>query len=204
VRNGVDVPCEPLYFGPGRCETASFPIGGDVDKPIQRVLLTERQLAAVVARLGRQISEDYAGKDLVLVCILRGAVVFLADLLRHISIPCSIDFMAISSYGCSTTSSGVVRIQKDLADSVEGKHVLVVEDILDTGHTLGYIKRNLLTRKPASLRICTLLAKEVERQVVVTPEYVGAVVPDEFVVGYGLDFAQKYRNLPEVCSLGKG
>jgi hypoxanthine phosphoribosyltransferase len=166
-----------------------------------RVLLSPERLSEVVRRLGRRITEDYRGKDLALVCILRGAVVFLADLLREIKIPCTIDFVAISSYGSSTKSSGVVRIQKDLSDSVEGKHVLVVEDIVDTGRTLDYIKRNLLTRGPASLKICTLLAKQVKRHVEVELEYVGAVVPDEFVVGYGLDHAQKLRNLPAVYSL---
>ncbi len=169
-----------------------------MDAALEKVLLTQKQIGEVVARLADRINADYTGKELALVCILRGAVVFLADLLRHLKVPCTIDFMAISSYGLSTVSSGVVRIQKDLSESIEGKHVLIVEDIVDTGRTLAYIKRNLLTRKPASLRVCTLLAKDTRREVVVAPEYVGAVVPDEFVVGYGLDFAQRYRNLPVV------
>jgi hypoxanthine phosphoribosyltransferase len=169
-----------------------------VHGPIEKVLLTQEQIEAVVVRLAGRINTDYARKELALVCILRGAVVFLADLLRHLKVPCTVDFMAISSYGLSTESSGVVRIQKDLSDSIEGRHVLIVEDIVDTGRTLAYIKRNLLTRKPASLRVCTLLSKDTRREVVVAPEYVGVVVPDEFVVGYGLDFAQKHRNLPVV------
>jgi hypoxanthine phosphoribosyltransferase len=170
---------------------------------LDRVLLTERQIQEVVVRLAERLNADYAKRELALVCILRGAVVFLADLLRHLDVPCTVDFMAISSYGLSTESSGVVRIQKDLSDSIEGRHVLVVEDIVDTGRTLAYIKRNLLTRKPASLRICALLSKDTQRKVVVAPEYVGAVVPDEFVVGYGLDFAQRYRNLPVVGVVGQ-
>jgi hypoxanthine phosphoribosyltransferase len=169
-----------------------------VDGVLKRVLLSERQIEEAVIRLAARINADYAGRELALVCILRGAIVFTADLLRQLKIPCTVDFMAISSYGLSTESSGVVRIQKDLSDSIEGKHVLIVEDIVDTGRTLAYIKRNLGTRKPASVRVCAFLSKDTRRKVAVEPEYVGAVVPDEFVVGYGLDFAQRYRNLPVV------
>ncbi len=170
---------------------------------IDKVLLDKSQIQDVVSRLARRINEDYSGKELVLVCILRGAVVFLADLLRRLEVPCTVDFMAISSYGMSTESSGIVRIQKDLTDNIEGKHVLIVEDIVDSGRTLAYIRRNLLTRKPASVKVCALLSKEARREVAVSPDYVGAVVPDEFVVGYGLDYAQRHRNLPVVGVLAQ-
>ena len=163
---------------------------------ISRILISEQELQNRVKELGAQISADYAGKDLLLVCVLKGGVLFLSDLLRAISIPVSIDFMATSSYGRSTKSSGVVRILKDLDEPIEGKDVLLVEDIIDTGNTLDYLLRILAERQPASLRVCALLDKRERRETPVTVDYVGFVIPNEFVVGYGLDFAQLYRNLP--------
>lgn len=169
-----------------------------IAEDIAEILISEEQIAARVAELGRKISEDYLGKELVLVGILKGAVVFLADLMRQISIPLLVDFVAISSYGPSTRSSGVVKILKDLDESVENKHVLIVEDIIDTGLTLklSYLKDNLERRKAASVKICTLLDKPARRQVDIEPDYKGFTIPDKFVVGYGLDFGGLYRNLP--------
>lgn len=165
---------------------------------IERVLITEQALARRVKELGAQISQDYAGENLFLVSVLKGSVVFMADLMRCISIPHSIDFMATSSYGASTQSSGVVQILKDLEESIEGQHVLIVEDIIDSGHTLAYLRRLILARNPASLRICALLDKKERREADVPVEYVGFSIPNEFVVGYGLDFNEHYRNLPFV------
>lgn len=162
---------------------------------IERILITEQQLAQRVRELGTQISRDYAGQDLFLVAVLKGSIVFMADLMRQISIPHSIDFMATSSYGASTRSSGVVQILKDLEESIEGRHVLIIEDIIDSGHTLAYLQRLILAREPASLRICALLDKKERREANVPVEYVGFVIPNEFVVGYGLDFNEHYRNL---------
>lgn len=163
---------------------------------IKEVYYSEAQLAAIVERLGRQISEDYKFKNLLLVSVLKGSVVFMADLMRQISVPCAIDFMAVSSYGSGTTNSGVVKIIKDLDVNLEGCDLLIVEDILDSGRTLSYIKSLLLGRNPASIRICTLLDKPERRTVDLQADYVGGTVPDEFVVGYGLDYDEKYRNLP--------
>ncbi|MGN0743493.1 MAG: hypoxanthine phosphoribosyltransferase [Candidatus Fimadaptatus sp.] len=165
---------------------------------IDHWLLTREQLAKRVAELGARITEDYRGKDLLMVGILKGAVVFFSDLIRHVDIPVSIDFMAISSYGSATKSSGVVRILKDLDHAIAGRHVIIVEDIVDTGKTLAFLKENLLARGAASLRICTLLDKPERRQVEIEADYFGFVIPNEFVVGYGLDYAEKYRNLPEI------
>ena len=165
---------------------------------IARILISEQELHNRVKELGAQISADYAGKDLLLVCVLKGGVLFLSDLLRAISIPVSIDFMATSSYGASTQSSGVVKIVKDLDTPLEGKNVLIVEDIIDTGHTLDYLVRILNERKPASLRICTLLNKAERRELDIQVDYIGFDIPNEFVVGYGLDYGEKYRNLPYV------
>jgi hypoxanthine phosphoribosyltransferase len=165
---------------------------------IARILISEQELRNRVKELGAQISADYAGKDLLLVCVLKGGVMFLSDLLRAISIPVSIDFMATSSYGASTQSSGVVRIIKDLDTPLEGRNVLIVEDIIDTGHTLDYLVRILNERKPASLRICTLLNKAERRELDIRVDYIGFDIPNEFVVGYGLDYGEKYRNLPYV------
>ena len=153
------------------------------------------------ARAGGLITEDYRGEKPLLVGILRGAVVVLGDLMRNIDLPCEIDFMDISSYGTGTSSSGVVRILKDLEEDITDRHVLIVEDIIDTGLTLSYIRRSLLARGPASLEICALLSKPSRRRVELEVKYLGFEVPDEFVVGYGLDFAGAYRNLPDICIL---
>jgi len=168
---------------------------------IEEVLLGEEEIRARVAALGQQISRDYAGKEIILVCILKGAVTFMADLARAITIPAYFDFMAVSSYGSATETSGVVRILKDLDRSIEGKNILVVEDIIDTGLTLNYLMKNLQERKPASLKVCALLDKPKNRRVDVTIDYSGFVIPDKFVVGYGLDYAGRYRNLPYVSVL---
>ena len=168
------------------------------DDDMAEVLITAEQLAQRVAELGEQITADYAGRRLLLVCVLKGAVLFLVDLARQIQLPLEIDFMAISSYGASTQSSGIVRILKDLEDSVEGQHILVVEDIVDSGLTLDYLLRSLAARGPASIKVCGLLLKERPRELPVTIDYVGFTIPDKFVVGYGLDFAERYRNLPYI------
>ena len=161
------------------------------------ILITEEELQAKIAELGKAISADYAGKDLLALCILRGAVIFLSDLIRQLTIPHEIDFMAVSSYGGTRTeSSGVVRILMDVRTSIEGRNVLIVEDIVDSGLTLDYIVDNLKTRRPASLRTCALLNKHERREVDVPLDYVGFDIPDQFVVGYGLDYDEKYRNLP--------
>lgn len=163
---------------------------------IERVLLSEEQLRQRVRELGEEISKEYAGKEILMIGVLRGAVMFMADLARAITVPVMIDFMAVSSYGTSTSSSGIVRILKDLDEEVAGKHVLIVEDIIDSGLTLSYLVDNIKSRQPASVRICTLLNKPERRKVDLEVNYNGFVVPDEFVVGYGLDYAEKYRNLP--------
>jgi len=167
----------------------------------ERVLLTEDQILARVRQLGEEISRDYAGKELLVVGILKGAVIFMADLVRCLTVPARLDFMAVSSYGASSKSSGVVRILKDLEQNISGLHVLVVEDIVDTGLTLNYLRENLCTRDPASLKICTLLDKPDRRQVAVQVDYNGFVIPDEFVVGYGLDYDGRYRNLRDILVL---
>src|SRR6266849_5711940 len=163
---------------------------------IQQVLLTPEQIRQRVKELGAQISADYADKDLALVCVLRGAVVFLSDLIRVLPDSASVDFMAIASYGSDTHSTGVVRIVKDLEESVESRHVLVVEDIVDTGLTLNYLLENLRHRNAASVRVCALLDKPARRRMPVRIDYTGFEVPDAFVVGYGLDHNQRYRGLP--------
>ncbi len=165
---------------------------------IQKILISEEQLAAKVAELGAAISWDYEGKKLMILGVLKGSVVFMADLLRHITIPVEMDFMAVSSYGAGVKTTGVVKILKDLDRLIEGYHVLVVEDILDSGMTLSYLTELLRDRGPASVRIATLLDKPERRKVDIAPDYVGFTVPDEFVVGYGLDYAELYRNLPYV------
>ena len=169
---------------------------------IQRVLIPADELTARVAELGRQIRDDYTGRTPMLVGVLKGAVVFLSDLMRAIDAPCECDFIAVSSYGASTRSSGVVELTKDLSVPIENRDVLIVEDIVDTGRTLAYLIRNLETRQPGTLRVCTLLDKVSRREVPVSLHYVGFTIPDEFVVGYGLDFAGLYRNLPYVAVLG--
>lgn len=165
---------------------------------IQKILISEEQLAAKVAELGAAISRDYEGKKLMILGVLKGSVVFMADLLRHITIPVEMDFMAVSSYGAGVKTTGVVKILKDLDRLIEGYHVLVVEDILDSGMTLSYLTELLRDRGPASVRIATLLDKPERRKVEIKPDYVGFTIPDEFVVGYGLDYAELYRSLPYV------
>ena len=166
---------------------------------IEKVYYSEEELKSIVERLGKQISEDYKGKNLLLVSILKGSVVFMADLMRAITVPCAIDFMCVSSYADKTQSSGVVKIVKDLDINLEGYDVLIVEDILDSGKTLSYIKKLLIGRNPNSIKICTLLDKPERRAVSdIWADYSGAEVPDEFVVGYGLDYSEIYRNLPYI------
>lgn len=166
---------------------------------VESVLFSEGDIAQIVKRMGEQISRDYADKDLVLIAVLRGAVVFMGDLMRAIDVPLSIDFMAVSSYGANAKSSGIVRIVKDLDMDIKGRDVLIVEDILDSGLTLKYLMQNLSNRGPASLEVATFLWKDVEgKQAAIDPKYVGTHCPDAFVVGYGLDYAEHYRNLPYV------
>lgn len=168
---------------------------------IERVLISEEELAGIVKKLGSQIAEDYKDKDLLLVSILKGSVIFMADLMREIKLPCNIDFMAVSSYGSGTKSSGVVKIIKDLDSSVEGKDLLIVEDILDSGRTLSYIREILLARNPKSIKICTLFDKPERREADIYADYIGSQVPNEFIVGYGLDHNEYYRNLPYIGAL---
>ncbi len=170
-----------------------------LDADVAEVLVNREQIQSRVAQLGSQIAQDYAGLNPVLVCVLKGALMFLSDLMRHIDTHFEIDFMAISSYGGTRTeSSGVVRILMDLASNIDGRHVLIVEDIIDTGRTLTYIMQNLRTRQPASLKVCTLLDKPARRELQVPLAYVGFEIPDKFVIGYGLDYDEHYRNLPYV------
>ena len=168
------------------------------DADLAEVLITGEQIQKRIAELGAQITEEYEGKRLLLLCVLKGAVIFLVDLARQIQLSLEIDFMAVSSYGASTQSSGIVRILKDLEDSVEGQHILVVEDIVDSGLTLDYLLRSLTARGPASIKVCGLLLKDRPRELSIPIDYVGFTIPDKFVVGYGLDFAERYRNLPYI------
>lgn len=168
---------------------------------VKEVLISSSEIQDKVRELGEIITRDYSGERLLLVGVLRGAVIVLGDLMRNIDLPCEIDFMDISSYGTGTSSSGVVRILKDLEEDITGRHVLVVEDIIDTGLTLSYLLRSLQARKPASLEVCALLTKPSRRRVELNVRYLGFEVPDEFVVGYGLDYAGAYRNLPDICVL---
>ncbi|NTV89270.1 MAG: hypoxanthine phosphoribosyltransferase [Clostridiales bacterium] len=167
----------------------------------EEILVSKEQIGKMVAELGRRISDDYRGKELVLVGVLKGGFVFLADLMREITIPVDMDFIAVSSYGASTKSSGVVRIIKDIDVTITGKHVLIVEDLVDTGLTLKYLKDMLTGRNPLSVSICTAFDKPSRRKIDIYVEYEGIEVPDKFIVGYGLDFAGKYRNLPDVRTL---
>lgn len=163
---------------------------------IETILFDKDVLANKVRELGEQISKDYAGEEVLLVGILKGASVFLSDLIRQISLPTYIDYMVVSSYGNSAETSGVVRIIKDLEDNIEGKNIIIVEDIIDTGLTLEYLRKNLLSRQPKSLKICTLLDKPARREKEMIIDYKGFEVPDDFIIGYGIDYAEKYRNLP--------
>lgn len=165
---------------------------------VEKILINEEEIIHKIREMGAQISEDYKGKDLMLVGVLKGSVIFMADLLKNITIPCSMDFMAVSSYGNSTQTSGVVRILKDLDFEIEGKDILIVEDIIDSGITLKYLMEYLKGRKPKSLEIACLLNKPERRKVEIEAKYMGFNVPDYFLVGYGLDYAEKYRNLPYV------
>ena len=168
------------------------------DHDIDYTLLTQEQIATRVAQLGEEITQDYQGKELLVVGILKGAVVFYSDLIRKINLPMKLDFMVVSSYGCTTASSGVVRILQDLSQDINDRHVLIVEDILDTGLTLSYLTGILQHRNPASIEICTLMDKPERRKVDLTAKYIGFTIPDAFVVGYGLDYGEIYRNLPDV------
>ncbi len=170
----------------------------ELEHAVTEILVDEETLRNRVAELGEEISRDYAGRDLLLIGVLKGAVFFMADLMRQLTVPCEIDFMAISSYGASTDSSGVVRILKDLDINIEGREVLVVEDIIDSGLTLSYLMRNLEARQPASLEVCALMTKPERREIDVPVRYIGFEIPNRFVIGYGLDFAERYRNLPYV------
>ena len=173
----------------------------DLMRNIERVLVDKQSILKRCDELGAQISKDYYGKRLMFICVLKGSVMFYADLIRRVSIDCELEFMAISSYGASKSSSGEVRVVKDLNTQVEGRHLIIVEDIVDTGITLNYLVNNLKCRGAASVEICTLLDKPERRERDVHAKYSGFVIPNEFVVGYGLDFDEKYRNLPEVCVL---
>ena len=174
-----------------------------VHADVGEVLIDGETLRSRIVELGVEISADYEGRDLLLIGVLKGAVFFMADLMRHLTVPCEVDFMAISSYGAATDSSGVVRILKDLDINIEGRNVLVVEDIIDSGLTLSYLMRNLESREPASLEICALLTKPERREIDVPVRFVGFEIPNKFVIGYGLDFAERYRNLPYVGVLSE-
>ena len=179
--------------GEGRAVSAT-----ELERAVGEILIDAESLQARIRELGDEITADYAGRELLLLGVLKGAVFFMADLMRSIAVPCEIDFMAISSYGASTDSSGVVRILKDLDINIEGRDVLVIEDIIDSGLTLSYLVRNLESREPASLAVCALLTKPARREIEVDVRYVGFEIPNKFVIGYGLDFAERYRNLPYV------
>jgi hypoxanthine phosphoribosyltransferase len=193
----------PCYNNPDFLRTGSIviPEGILLRSDAEKILLTEEEIKAKVFEMGQTISTEYEGKDLLMVGILKGAMIFMADLVRSVTIPVEFDFMAVSSYGGSSKSSGVVRILKDLEQNIEGRHVLLVEDIVDTGLTLKYLLDNLQTRDPASVKACTLLDKPERRKVEVAVDYNGFTIPDEFVVGYGLDYNEKYRNLKDILVL---
>ncbi len=173
----------------------------DLSRYCERVLLNKQEIADMVKRLGAQITKDYEGKKLFLICVLKGGFVFMSDLVRAIDLPVDMDFIAVSSYGSSTKTSGVVRLLKDIDKPLNDKHVLIVEDIMDSGLTLKYIKAMFENRSPLSVKVCTAFDKPERRRVDITPDYVGAVIPDEYVVGYGLDYDGILRNLPELCVL---
>ncbi len=163
---------------------------------IKKVLIDENELKSIVKRLGTEITDDYKEKEVLLIGILKGSVIFMADLMREIDVPCNIDFMAVSSYGNGTESSGRVKINKDLDNDIQGKDIIIIEDILDSGKTLYYIRDILSARKPSSIKICTLFDKPERREADIKADYVGSLVPNEFIVGYGLDYSEYYRNLP--------
>jgi hypoxanthine phosphoribosyltransferase len=171
------------------------------DEAIGEIIVQADDLQHRIRELGAEISRDYADRDLLLICVLKGAVFFLSDLMRHIDVPCEVDFMAVASYGSATDSSGVVRILKDLDEPIEGRDVLIVEDIVDSGLTLNYLLRNLKARRPASLEVCALLTKPDRRKVDLPARYIGFEIPNRFAIGYGLDHAERYRNLPYVAAL---
>lgn len=173
-----------------------------MSKYVKEILISRDEIAGMCQRLGAKISADYADREVILIGVLKGAYVFMADLARHLTIPCRIDFMSVSSYGSGTRTSGVVRITKDLDSDITGKHIIIVEDIVDSGLTLRHLRQLLGTRNPASIAICTAFDKPERRKVEVEVEYVGMQIPDEFIVGYGLDFDGKFRNLPDVSILG--
>ena len=172
--------------------------------PAGEILVQPDDLQRRVKELGAEITRDYAGKEPLLIGVLKGAVFFLSDLMRQIDVPCTVDFMAVASYGDATESSGVVRILKDLDAPIEGRDVLIVEDIVDSGLTLAYLMKNLRSRRPASLEVCALLTKPERRETQVNAKYIGFEIPNRFVIGYGLDHAEKYRNLPYVAALNTG
>lgn len=169
-----------------------------MNKDIERILLSEEEIAAKVKELGAQISKDYADKNPIIISVLKGSFMFMADLVRSVTVPCTVDFMSVSSYGSGTTSSGEVKIVKDFDESIDGRHIIVVEDILDSGRTLSYLMKNMKARGAASISLCTFLDKPDRRVVPVEVAYKGFTVPDAFIVGYGLDYDQQYRNLPYV------
>lgn len=168
---------------------------------VERVLVSKEEIQQAVERLGRQITEDYQGKDLFVIGVLKGGFMFMADLVRSIDLPLQLDFIAVSSYGSSTKTSGVVRLIKDIDKPIDGKHLLIVEDIIDSGITLKYLKEMFATRGPASIKICTIFDKPSRRKVDMVGDYVGVEIPDEYVIGYGLDYDGTYRNLPDLCVL---
>lgn len=172
-----------------------------IHNDIQEILYTEEDLKKIVSDMGQKIAKDYEGKQLFLLSVLKGSIVFMADLIRAIDLPCEIDFMAVSSYGAGVSTSGQVRVLKDVGTSLEGKDVLVVEDILDSGVTLSYLMKHLEAHKPQSIRLCTLLDKPTRRKVNIKADYIGMECPDAFIVGYGLDYAERYRNLPYIGAL---
>jgi hypoxanthine phosphoribosyltransferase len=175
----------------------------ELEAAVGEILIDEEALAGRITELADDVSTDYAGRDLLLIGVLKGAVFFMADLMRQITVPCEVDFMAISSYGGSTDSSGVVRILKDLDINIRDRDVLVVEDIIDSGLTLQYLMRNLRSREPRSLEVCALMTKPARREIEIPVRYVGFEIPNRFVIGYGLDFAERYRNLPYVGVLNE-
>ena len=172
----------------------------DTEGTVGEVLISEAQLQGKITEIAGRISEDYEGRNILVIGVLKGAIFFISDLVRQLSVACELDFMAVSSYGASTHSSGVVRILKDLDVPIAGRHVLIVEDVIDSGLTLSYLLKNLTSRGPASLEICTLLAKPGYKRLNIRARYVGFELPDVFVVGYGLDYAERYRNLPHIAA----